>query len=100
MGMPRRVVTYPTFMQPLNVWVSISAFCIGISMLIFLWNAVQSMVFVRERAVANPWNSRSPEWQTPTPVPVYDFAVLPRFDADPYPYGVSSTGEPAVASGD
>src|SRR5947209_7040531 len=67
MGMPRRVVTYPPNMQFLNDWVSISAFCVGLSMLIFLWNAIQSWVIVREPAEANPWGSRSPEWQTPTP---------------------------------
>jgi cytochrome c oxidase subunit I len=100
MGMPRRVVTYPPNMQFLNDWVSISAFCIGLSMLVFLWNAVRSWLIVREPAEANPWGSRSPEWQTPTPVPIYDFERFPVFDADPYPYGVGPAGEPVVASGD
>ena len=92
LGMPRRVVTYPTNLQALNDWVSVSAFVLGLSMLVFLYNVVWSLVIKREPAEANPWNSKSAEWQLPTPVPVYDFERIPVFDADPYPYGVEPTG--------
>ncbi len=91
MGMPRRVVTYASRLQPLNIWVSVSAFVIGASMLVFLANVVYSLVFVRRRAPANPWRSKSLEWQTPTPVPVYNFERQPVIDADPYDYGVPPT---------
>jgi len=87
MGMPRRVVTYAARFQPLNIWVSVSAFVIGASMLVFLANVVYSLVFVRKRAAANPWDSKSLEWQTPTPVPAYNFERPPVIDADPYDYG-------------
>ncbi len=97
LGQPRRVVTYPSNLQGLNVWVSVSAFCIGISMLIFLFNLVWSQLVVRDPAEDNPWHSKSPEWQLPTPVPVHDFDVFPVFDADPYPYGVEPAGAPALA---
>ena len=40
MGMPRRVITLRPASQPLNDWVSISAFVLGLSMLIFLSNTV------------------------------------------------------------
>jgi cytochrome c oxidase subunit 1 len=96
-GMPRRVVTYPTNLQGLNVVVSISAFVIGISMLVFLANVVWSLLFRREPAEANPWQSRSAEFQLPTPVPVHDFDQIPVFDGDPYPYGVEPAGVPAFA---
>ncbi|HEV3054982.1 MAG TPA: cbb3-type cytochrome c oxidase subunit I, partial [Solirubrobacteraceae bacterium] len=92
LGMPRRVVTYNPAWQALNDWVSVSAYVIGLSMLIFLVNVVWSLVIKREPAEPNPWHSKSPEWQLPTPVPVYDFEEIPVFDADPYPYGV----EPAT----
>ncbi len=95
MGMPRRVVTYPTGFQGLNDWVSASAFVLGISMLVFLYNVVVSLVIKREPAEANPWHSKSPEWQLPTPVPVHDFDRLPVFDPDPYPYGVEPVAVPA-----
>ncbi len=97
LGMPRRVITYPTNLQGLNDWVSVSAFVLGLSMLVFLYNVVWSLVFKREPAEANPWHSKSAEWQLPTPVPVYDFERIPVFDADPYPYGVEPAGPPRVA---
>ena len=88
LGQPRRVVTYPDNLQFLNDWASVSAFVLGASMLVFLANLVWSLVFARIPAEANPWNSRSLEWQVPTPVPVYDFERIPVIDSDPYPYGV------------
>jgi cytochrome c oxidase subunit I len=88
MGQPRRVVTYPTNLQALNDWVSVSAFVIGLSMLVFLYNLIWSMVIKREPSPANPWDSKSAEFQLPTPVPVHDFDRIPVFDSDPYPYGV------------
>jgi cytochrome c oxidase subunit I len=94
MGMPRRVVTYPTSLQALNDWVSVSAYVIGLSMVVFLVNLVWSQLFVREPAEANPWNSKSAEWQLPTPVPVHDFDRIPVFDGDPYPYGVPAAPAP------
>jgi cytochrome c oxidase subunit 1 len=87
LGMPRRVVTYPSNLQALNVWVSISAFVLGVSMLVFLWNVIQSLVFKREVSDPNPWDSKSPEWQLPTPVPAYDFIEWPDIGPEPYPYG-------------
>jgi cytochrome c oxidase subunit 1 len=98
MGMPRRVVSYNPSFQALNDWASVSAFILGISMLIFLYNVVVSLLIRREPEVANPWHSLSPEWQLPTPVPVYDFERTPVFDPDPYPYGVEPVpvGRPAV----
>jgi cytochrome c oxidase subunit 1 len=88
LGMPRRVVNYPTHLQALNDWVSVSAFVIGLSMLVFLVNLVWSLAFKREPAQANPWQSRSIEWQLPTPVPLHDFDRFPVFDEEPYPYGM------------
>ena len=87
LGMPRRVVTYPMNLQPLNIWVSVSAFFIGISMLVFLANVVYSLVIKREPEEDNPWHSKSPEWQLPTPLPAYDFVEWPDIGPEPYPYG-------------
>src|ERR1019366_2788435 len=70
LGQPRRVVTYPTNLQGLNDWVSVSAFVIGLSMLVFLFNLIWSMLIKREPATDNPWHSKSAEWQLPTPVPI------------------------------
>jgi cytochrome c oxidase subunit 1 len=102
LGQPRRVVTYPENLQFLNVWVSVSAFVLGASMLVFLANLVWSLVVARRPAAANPWDSRSLEWQVPTPVPVYNFERIPEIDPDPYPYGTGAlrpTATPAPSGG-
>ena len=95
LGMPRRVSSYNAALHNLNVFVSIAAFCLGLSMLIFLVNLVWSVVFRRERAEANPWQSKSLEWQLPSPVPVYNFERIPTITSHPYGYGTPEA--PAVA---
>jgi cytochrome c oxidase subunit 1 len=104
MGMPRRVSTYASDLQGLNIWVSVCAFILGASMLVFLFNVVYSLVFVRKPAEENPWRSKSLEWQTPTPVPLHNFDEIPVIDHDPYDYGtpppaVKPTKRPAEAPG-
>jgi cytochrome c oxidase subunit 1 len=103
MGQPRRVVTYPHHLQFLNDWVSVSAFVLGASMLVFLGNFVYSLVFARVPTPENPWGSRSLEWQLPSPVPVHNFDRLPVITGDPYGYGEAAapvaTLEPAPAGG-
>jgi cytochrome c oxidase subunit 1 len=99
-GMPRRVSSYEPSLHGLNVWVSISAFVLGFSMLIFIANTVYSMIFARIPAETNPWRSKSIEWQVPTPVPVHNFDEIPTFDSDPYPYGTPlpvGASQPAAA---
>ncbi|MDE3191820.1 MAG: cbb3-type cytochrome c oxidase subunit I, partial [Acidobacteriota bacterium] len=86
-GQPRRVVTYPHGLQFLNDWVSVSAFLLGGSMLLFLYNFVKSLVFDRIPAPIDPWGSKSIEWQLPSPVPVHNFDRIPVFSSDPYGYG-------------
>jgi cytochrome c oxidase subunit 1 len=99
MGQPRRVVTYSHSLQILNDWASVSAFALGISMLVFLYNFVRSLVFTRAPAEANPWDSKSIEFQLPSPVPVHNFDRIPVFSSDPYGYGESAvpTAVPAGA---
>ena len=104
LGMPRRVATYASSLQPLNIWVSVSAFVLGLSMLVFLANVLYSMVIARKPAEANPWDSKSLEWQLPTPVPVHNFDKIPVIDSEPYDYGTPPppprpAKEPAPAPG-
>jgi cytochrome c oxidase subunit I len=88
LDMPRRVSTYAPSLQTLNDFVSVSAFVLGFSMLIFIWNLIYSLVFARIPAETNPWRSRSLEWQLPTPVPVHNFDEVPVITGNPYDYGV------------
>src|SRR5580658_2357799 len=87
LGQPRRVWEYAANLQTLNDWVSISAFCLGGSMCIFIFNFVMSSVIWRKRAAQNPWNARGLEWQIPSPPPVDNFERIPVVLAGPYEYG-------------
>ena len=95
LDMPRRVSTYAPHLQTLNIFVSASAYVIGLSMLIFIANLIWSLVFVRQPAAENPWASRGLEWQIPTPVPIENFDRIPVITSGPYEYGVPNA--PPVA---
>ena len=87
-GQPRRVFTYARNLTGLNDWVSVSSFVLGVSILIFVINFVWSTVFARDRAVANPWQSRGLEFQVSSPPPAGNFEKIPVVLSGPYEYGV------------
>ncbi|HEY6276651.1 MAG TPA: cbb3-type cytochrome c oxidase subunit I [Streptosporangiaceae bacterium] len=87
-GMPRRVFEYATNLQPLNDWASVSAFLLGGSMLIFLYNFIWSTLFWRVKAAANPWEARGLEWQVSSPPPPENFKFIPVVLSGSYDYGV------------
>ena len=88
MGMPRRVFEYARNLETLNDWVSISAFCLGGSILIFLFNFVMSLLFWREPETGNPYRARSLEWQLSSPPPPENFQRVPVILSSPYDYGI------------
>jgi cytochrome c oxidase subunit I len=63
--------------------------------LIFLISFVMSTLFWRVPAPANPWQSRSLEWQVSSPPPPGNFERVPVILSDPYEYGVKDA--PPVA---
>ncbi len=85
-GMNRRVATYTDNLADLNAFISIAAFVLGSSFLIFLLNMFQSL-FSGAKAQANPWHARTLEWQTSSPPPLHNFDVQPVVIAAPYGYG-------------
>jgi len=86
-GQPRRVLQFDDLFNISN-WIStIGAYTIGVGMLIFLGAIISSWKY-GDIAPSNPWGSKSLEWQTPTPVPLDNFAVLPVVTERPYDYGV------------
>jgi cytochrome c oxidase subunit I len=95
LGQPRRVYEYARNLETLNDWVSISAFLLGGSILIFLINFVWSTVITRTPETGNPWNSRGLEWQVSSPPPPGNFAKVPVVLSGPYEYGVKDA--PPVA---
>jgi cytochrome c oxidase subunit 1 len=87
LGQPRRVFEYARNLQTLNDWVSISAFLLGGSLLIFLYNFIYSTLFARVKAPANPWHARGLEWQVSTPPPPENFKYIPVVLSGSYEYG-------------
>jgi len=94
-GQPRRVFEYARNLETANDWVSISAFLLGGSILIFVINFVWSTVIARVREEGNPWQSRGLEWQVSSPPPPSNFAHVPVVLSGPYEYG--TPGAPPVA---
>jgi cytochrome c oxidase subunit 1 len=87
LGQPRRVFEYASNLQGLNEWVSISAFCLGGAVLLFVINFVMSMVVWKVPETGNPWRSRGLEWQVSSPPPPENFAHIPVVLSGPYEYG-------------
>lgn len=98
-SMPRRVLQFDSQFNVSN-WVStIGAYVIGIGMLIFAGALIASWILGKP-ASANPFGSKSLEWQTPTPVPLENFAVLPVVTEAPYSYGVPDPYEAELVKKD
>ncbi|MGC1420450.1 MAG: cbb3-type cytochrome c oxidase subunit I [Acidimicrobiales bacterium] len=95
LGQPRRVFTYAKNLQGLNDFSSISAFLLGLSFLIFLFNVLYSMWINPVKAPSNPWDSLGLEWQTASPIPPHNFDRIPVIMSDPYHY--SEPGAPPFA---
>jgi cytochrome c oxidase subunit I len=95
LGQSRRVFEYEQRLQGLNIWVSISAFLLGGSLLIFLINFIMSTLVWRVKETGNPWNSRGLEWQVSSPPPPENFKRIPVILSGPYEYGVKDA--PPVA---
>ena len=86
-GMPRRVYDYADKFATWNLIISIAAFVLGLSTLIFAYNMVASWRG-GPRAVANPWRALTLEWQVSSPPPIFNFDAIPTVVGGPYEYGV------------
>ena len=91
-GMPRRLYDYTQYVHlshlvPLNQVMSVSAFLLGLSQLLFMVNFVWSL-FRGPRAGNNPWNSTTLEWNTSSPPPYGNFSTVPTVYCGPYEYSV------------
>jgi cytochrome c oxidase subunit 1 len=76
---------YLKHLQPLNTFISISAFLLFATQLIFLVNFIMSW-FRGERAGNNPWHDNGLEWTVPSPPPHGNFATVPHVYRGPYEY--------------
>jgi cytochrome c oxidase subunit 1 len=87
MGMPRRYYTYPPEFQTLHQVSTVFAFMNGLGYSLVLINFFYSAKWGK-KAPANPWNSLSLEWQTPSPPPHDNFEKIPVVTDWSYGYGM------------
>jgi cytochrome c oxidase subunit 1 len=77
------------FIQPMqhwNVFMTVSAICLGLSQLVFAFNFFSSLIAGR-KAERNPWHANTLEWEAPTPTPHGNFpGPLPTVYRGPYEY--------------
>ncbi len=86
-GMPRRVADYADRFADLNLFVTISSFALGASVVIFFYNVIVSWAR-GPVAESNPWRAMTLEWQVSSPPPVFNFDEIPQVVGGPYEYGV------------
>ncbi|MFQ5700364.1 MAG: cbb3-type cytochrome c oxidase subunit I [Acidobacteriota bacterium] len=91
-GHMRRIAnpTYYEFLKPLqhwNVFITISAFALGLAQILFVINFFMSLATGR-KAEQNPWHANTLEWAAaPTPPPHGNFpGELPTVHRGPYEY--------------
>jgi cytochrome c oxidase subunit 1 len=103
MGMRRRIADYDPALgvDTGQLLVTIAGFVIALGVLIMLYNLLVS-ARSGEVAEANPWKSRSPEWQIPSPIPEHSYAQPIVTVGNPYDYGLPGSAyvrmSPAGAS--
>jgi len=79
LGMPRRIYTYEPGRgwETWNMIVTIGVIFQAAAVLCFVFNLIQS--YFKGRLAGNdPWDAWTLEWSTPSPPPVYNFAVIPE----------------------
>jgi cytochrome c oxidase subunit 1 len=92
LGMRRRIADYDPALgiQFTQLLITIAGFVIGVSVLIAFYNFITSLRR-GEIAVANPWRSRSPEWQIPSPAPEHNYEEQFEVVGEPYDYGLAGS---------
>lgn len=100
MGMRRRIVDYDPALniEVGHMFVTIAAFAIAFGILLMVYNLFHS-ADVGALAGNNPWRSRSPEWQIPSPVPEHSYASPISVVGEPYDYGLAGSTYVQMAGG-
>jgi cytochrome c oxidase subunit 1 len=72
-------------LQPINVFITVCAICLGLSQIPFMINFFYSL-FAGPKAEQNPWHANTLEWVAPTPPPHGNFLEQPTVYRGPYEY--------------
>jgi cytochrome c oxidase subunit 1 len=73
--------------QPLNVFISFSAWGLALAQIPFILNFFGS-IFAGKKVDQNPWEATTLEWTAPTPPPHGNFTTPPVVYRGPYEYSV------------
>jgi cytochrome c oxidase subunit 1 len=101
-GQMRRIYDPTAYMflqaqQPVNVFISISAFVLGAAQLIFLFNFLVSIFAGKRVTEYNPWHANTLEWTVPCPTGHGNFGEeLPTVHRWPFDYSVPGEKEDFV----
>jgi cytochrome c oxidase subunit 1 len=92
MGMRRRIADYDPALHVEfgHMVITIAGFAIAFGILLMVYNLLHSLD-VGKVAGSNPWRSRSPEWQIPSPIPEHSYAQPIRIVGEPYDYGLANS---------
>jgi len=89
LGMRRRIADYDPMLgfDFSHLIMTIAAFGIALSVLVMFYNMYKTLKS-GELATGNIWNSRSPEWQVPSPMPAHNYEKPFEVVGEPYDYGL------------
>ncbi|MBI1870723.1 MAG: cbb3-type cytochrome c oxidase subunit I [Chlamydiae bacterium] len=96
-GMPRRIYDYRQYgflqgLEPLQIFISISAFALFLGQIPFVYNFFVSL-FRGKKAGNNPWQANTLEWTISSPAPHLNYEVIPKVYHGPYEYSVPGKKE-------
>ncbi|SFU31124.1 cytochrome aa3 quinol oxidase subunit I [Alicyclobacillus macrosporangiidus] len=94
MGMQRRMYTYPADMGwgTLNFVSTIGAYLMGIGFIFIVAQVLYSIKYGERDLTGDPWDGRTLEWSLPSPVPHYNFAVIPTVTSRDYWWTLKEEG--------
>jgi len=89
LGMRRRIADYDPALQfqTYHQVMTYTGYFIAMGVLVFIINLIWSAK-KGEIATGNIWNSRSPEWQVPSPMPMHNYDKQFEVVGEPYDYGI------------
>jgi cytochrome c oxidase subunit 1 len=87
---PRRIAGYLNYtsfqdLQPMNQFISMCAFSLGLAQILFAINFIGSWIWGK-KAPKNPWEATTLEWETESPPPHGNFHKVPVVHHGPYEY--------------
>ncbi|WP_274308295.1 cytochrome aa3 quinol oxidase subunit I [Solibacillus daqui] len=82
-GQARRMYTYSesTGFTIYNMISFVGAIGLASGFVLLVYNVYHSTRYATRNIPSDPWNARSLEWATHTPIPEYNFAIVPTVDS-------------------